>query len=345
MTDSESIILGRGGMAALAGLLVGLGIALVWLPLGGATQAAQDAVAPETLPGNGLAQHDFLYAGEGKEERIFRVRGGQVVWSYTHPGKGEISDAVRMSNGNILFAHQFGVTEVTPDKKVVWDYDAPAGTEIHTAQPIGTDRVLFIQNGDPAKVIVMEKTRGMVEREFELRVGNLKSVHGQFRHARLTREGTLLVAHMDAGRVSEYNYNGRELWSVASPSPWGAVQLGNGNILIAGGRKAVREVNRKGETVWEFSADTDAPEYKFSNVQLATRLANGNTIINNWINQWEGTVDRGNPPVQAIEVTPQKKVVWALRSWTPPADLGPATIIQLLDDRDVPEKVTFGDIQ
>jgi hypothetical protein len=58
-----------------------------------------------------------------------------------------------------------------------------------------------------------------------------------------------------------------------------------------------------------------------------------------------GTVDPGNAPVQAIEVTPQKKVIWALRSWTPPADLGPATIIQLLSEKDVPERVRFGDIQ
>jgi hypothetical protein len=268
-----------------------------------------------------------------------------VVWSYTHPGKGEISDAVRLSSGNILFAHQFGVTEVTPDKKVVWNYDAPPGTEIHTAQPIGTDRVLFIQKGDPAKLIVMEKSRGFVEREFVLPTGNPKSVHGQFRHARLTRQGTLLVAHMDAGKVSEYNSNGKEVWSVASPNPWGAVELDSGNILISGGRRAVREVNRKGETIWEFSAATDAPEYMFSSVQLASRLANGNTIVNSWFNQWDGTVDAANAPVQAIEVTPQKKVVWALRSWTPPADLGPSTTIQLLNDKDVPEKVTFGDIQ
>jgi hypothetical protein len=337
----------------------GKGIELVYLPMGGAKDKAADVAfaaslakpagqapqAPATLPGAGLAQHDFFYAGEAKEERMFIVRGGQVVWSYTHPGKGEISDAVRLSSGNILFAHQFGVTEVTPDKKVVWNYDAPPGTEIHTAQPIGTDRVLFIQNGDPAKLIVMEKSRGFVEREFVLPTGNPKSVHGQFRHARLTRQGTLLVAHMDAGKVSEYNSNGKEVWSVASPNPWGAVELDSGNILISGGRRAVREVNRKGETIWEFSAATDAPEYMFSSVQLASRLANGNTIVNSWFNQWDGTVDAANAPVQAIEVTPQKKVVWALRSWTPPADLGPSTTIQLLNDKDVPEKVTFGDIQ
>jgi len=32
-----------------------------------------------------------------------------------------------------------------------------------------------------------------------------------------------------------------------------------------------------------------------------------------------------------LEVTPEKKVVWALRSWEDPEDLGTATAIQLLD--------------
>ena len=78
------------------------------------------------------------------------VRGGKIAWSYSDPAaKGEISDAVLLSNGNVLFAHQFGITEITPDKKVVWNYDAPAGYEVHTAVPIGAERVLYIQN--PAK--------------------------------------------------------------------------------------------------------------------------------------------------------------------------------------------------
>ena len=55
------------------------------------------------------AQHDFFYAGEQKQQKMFIVRKGQVVWSFTDPqGRGEISDAVLMSNGNILFAHQYG---------------------------------------------------------------------------------------------------------------------------------------------------------------------------------------------------------------------------------------------
>src|ERR1039458_5620464 len=115
--------------------------------------------APAALPGNGLAQHDFVYLGESHDRKIFIVRGGKIVWSYEDTvGKGEISDMVMLSSGNILYAHQFGVTEITPEKKVVWNYDAPAGHEIHTAVPIGKERVLYIMNGDPAAVLRVVNT-------------------------------------------------------------------------------------------------------------------------------------------------------------------------------------------
>jgi hypothetical protein len=39
--------------------------------------------------------------------------------------------------------------------------------------------------------------------------------------------------------------------------------------------------------------------------------------------------------VQLIEVTPDKKVVWALRDWE---TLGPASSTQLLDEPGIPEK-------
>ena len=288
-----------------------------------------NASAPAVLPGQGLAQHDFFYAGEAKIERMLMVRGGKIVWDYTHPGRGEISDAVLEPDGNILFAHQFGVTEISADKKVLWNFNAPTNTEIHTAMPFGTNRVWFIQNGDPAKFVVMNKITGGVEREFVLPVKNPKSIHGHFRHARMTDAGTLLVAHMDLGKAAEYDLDGKELWSLAVPGIWSATLLQNGNVLVVSNQKFVREVNRAGETVWEWTA-ADAPEYKFHNLQLAVRLPNGNTIINDWFNQWSAKVDTNNLPVQAIEVTPEKKVVWALRAWTPPADLGPATTIQIL---------------
>jgi hypothetical protein len=303
---------------------------------------ASAPAAPAILPGKGLAQHDFFYAGEQKQRNMYIVKGGQVVWSYLEPnGKGEISDAVLMSNGNVLFAHQFGVTMINPAKEVVWNSDAPTGTEIHTAQPIGTNHVLFIQNGNPAILRVVNIVTGATEKEFTLETGNPASVHGQFRRARLTGAGTILVAHMDMKKVSEYDSAGKEVWSVAIETPWSALRLKNGNTLIATNKNLVREVDPKGQTVWEFKPE-DIPAYRLSGFQTANRLPNGNTLVNNWVNMWSTTIDRSNAEVQALEITPDKRVVWALREWNNP-DLGPATTIQLLNGN-VPENVHFGEI-
>ena len=122
---------------------------------------------------------------------------------------------------------------------------------------------------------------------------------------------------------------------MAAQTPWQALRLKNGNTLIAGDRSAyVREVNSAGNTVWELT-QADLPSIKLFNTQTANRLANGNTVIANWC--------AGNPrsedwpaTTQIFEVTPEKKVVWALSSWKDP-DLGPATSIQLLDADGAPE--------
>jgi outer membrane protein assembly factor BamB len=306
-------------------------------------QADGKAMFPDKLPGKGLAQHDFLYAGEAKDRRIYIVKNGKIVWTYDDPaGKGEISDAVMLSNGRIVIAHQYAVKVIDADKKVLWNQDAPKGTEIHTAQPIGKEHVVYVQNGDPALVKVVNITSGTTVKEFPLPTKNSKGVHGQFRHARLTADGTLMVAHMDSGKLAEYDIGGKELWSMPRQGIWGVTPLKNGNFLISGGF-GVLEVNRKKETVWSL-AKGDLPDYRLPNLQMAWRLPNGNTLFNIWVNQWSGPVDKAKVPVQALEVTPDKKVAWALRSWADP-DLGPSTTIQILDTKETPEDVRFGDIK
>lgn len=305
------------------------------------------------LPGNGLSQHPFLYAGEwdireNHLQTIHVVRGGKVVWSYGIPIKDavkdeiqELGDAFMLANGNILFSRKVGASEITPDKKIVWNYEAPPKGEIHTTQPIGKDRVMIMQNGDPAKLMIINKVTGKIEKELIIPTERPGQPHGQFRHVRMTNAGTFLVPHM-AGRVIEYDPEGKEIWSYTTPSPWAAIRLKNGNTLISGdGSGYVREVNPKGEPVWEFTQQ-DSPDIKIFNVQEVTRLANGNTVICNWCpgrlkdpKDWPGSV-------QILEVTPDKKIVWALSSWETPNDLGPASSIQLLDEQGVVEN---GDLQ
>jgi hypothetical protein len=302
-----------------------------------AVPASPSAPAGTDLPGKGLAQHPFLYCGEWDllhpQETMVVVRGGKVVWSYAIPDNEEFGDCTMMSNGNIVFSRRTGASEITPDKKIVWNYDAPKGTEIHTTQPIGTDRVLIMQNGDPAKAMLIHKASGRIEKELVLPTRQPSSVHGQFRHIRMTAAGTFLVAHLDLGKVVEYDGTGKELWSVPAPSAWAAVRLANGNTLISGNQHGyVREVNRKGEIVWEINKD-DLPGIPLHTVQEVSRLANGNTLINNWAGsrpkeEWRAVV-------QLIEVTPDRKVVWALRDWD---TFGPASSTQLLDEPGIPEK-------
>ena len=303
--------------------------------------------SPAALPGTGLSQHPFLYAGEWdtrKPDRqsMFIVRGGKVVWQYSmplrnaHGGIQEFDDATQLSNGNIIFSHMSGASEVDPAKKLVWDYLAPPGTEVHSIQAIGESQVLIMRNGNPAEAMIFDTSTGRLEREIPIPT-SVTGTHGQFRHIRMPAAGTLLVPHLSEGKVVEYDLDGKVLWSVAAPRPWSAIRLRNGNTLIAGdSQRYAREVNRQGATVWEFTAE-DAPGIRLFNVQTAQRLANGNTVLCCWVAGDNHTEDWAST-VQVLEVTPGKKIVWALRAWQEPADLGPATSIQLLDEPGRPEQ-------
>lgn len=307
---------------------------------------AQTAPAPErkpnspaVLPGRGLNEHPFLYAGEWDTRKemqsMFLVRGGKIVWTYQtplRPGPGLISefdDATLLDNGNIIFSRMTGAGEVRPDKTLAWRYDAPKGTEIHSVQAVGKNKVLIMRNGTPAVAMIINTRTSKIERELYIPT-TVTNSHGQFRHIRMTPKGTVLVPHLGEGKVVEYDWDGKVVWQIEAKSPWHAVRLRNGNTLIAGDKsKYVREVNAKGETVWELT-QADVPDITLFSTQTAQRLANGNTVISNWSagnddsTQWLDTV-------QIFEVTPDKKVVWALREWKDPSDLGPATSIQLLD--------------
>ena len=288
-----------------------------------------ELLATTGLPGKGMAQHPMLYIGEGYN-KMFIVNKGKIVWTYSTGPGNEYDDSWMLSNGNILFTRMQYLAIVTPDKKVIWRYDAAVGTEVHAAQPIGLDKVMFVLNGLPPKLIVMNIKTGKVDVEHNLPSLSLtdqKTVHGQFRRARYTAQGTYLVPFLNMNQVVEYDKDFKEIWRYDVNTPWAAIRLPNGNTLITNERDiSTLEVNPKGETVWELKPE-DLPEaYRFINTQSATRLANGNTIICS-------RGENGKGP-QLVEVTPDKKVVWVLKDWV---NFGPATAVQILDEPGIPE--------
>jgi hypothetical protein len=289
-----------------------------------------DQPLPRGLPGDGMAQHPMLFIGEGYN-RILLVKDGKIVWSYSTGAGWEYDDVWMLSNGNILFTRMQYVAEVTPEKKVVWRYDAPPGTEIHTCQPIGLNKVMFVLNGLPPKLMVVNIKTNKVELQHALPAVSLtdpKLVHAQFRRARYTAEGTYLVSFLEMNKVIEYDRHFKPIWEYDIQSPWAAIRLRNGNTLITDEHDILtREVNPMKETSGELRPGDLPAAYRYLNAQSATRLANGNTIICSRGGDVKGP--------QLVELTPDKKVVWVLWDW---ADFGPATAVQVLDEPGLPEK-------
>lgn len=297
------------------------------------SESHTNGITRSGLPGKGLAQHPMLYVGENCN-KMFLVNGGKAVWTYSTGPRPEFDDVWMLSNGNILFSRMEYVALITPDKKVLWRYDAqdpkiPNHTEIHACQPIGLDKVMFVENGLPPRLKIINIKTGAVEVDHELPFEKSRGVHAQFRRARVTAQGTYLLAFLGLDRVVEYDKNFKEIWRYNIDKPWAALRLKNGNTLITDEKNSLtREVTSKGETVWEFNCNTDLPaEYRFASApQSCTRLANGNTIFT--------SRGKNNAGPQLIEVTPDKKVVWVLQDWK---HIGDATAVQILDDPGVPE--------
>lgn len=299
-----------------------------------ATPKCADAETVPDLIGGQLKRHNFVYIGEN-HHRICIVIDGKLAWHYDTENDWEDDDVWVLSNGNVLHAHMKYIEELTPKKEVVWRYDNPAGTEIHTCQPIGIDKVLFLQNqGDASVVKLFNKVTGKYEVDKELKElsGNK---HGQCRRFRMTSRGTYIAATMATRTFLEYDKDFNLIWSMPTGPMWGGVPLKNGNFLQQNERdmKSI-ELNRDGEVVWQVSIDDIQPQLdqlapglgKLKATQTCERLANGNTVI------FTRFCDASIP--QAIEVTPDKQVVWILQDWK---HLGDSVSAHFLDEPGYPE--------
>ena len=105
-----------------------------------------------------------------------------------------------------------------------------------------------MRNGNPAQAMIFNTAKGNIEKEIPIPT-TVTGTHGQFRHIRMTKTGTLLVPHLGENKVVEYDLDGKVLWSVPAKSPWQAVRLKSGNTLIAGDwSRYAREVSPRVST-------------------------------------------------------------------------------------------------
>jgi hypothetical protein len=191
-----------------------------------------------------------LYNARAACKMVCEVNDGKVIWTYS-TGKGwEYDDAWLLSNGNILFSRMAYAAEVTPQKKVVWRLDPPKGTEIHTVQPIGLDKVLLVENGTPPRMLIINIKTGAVVTEHVIPNAGA-GVHGQFRRFRITASGTYLAPYLQMGKVVEYDKNFNPIWSYKIPSPWAAIRLKNGNTLITDEKDELTRIQNAKAQTWK----------------------------------------------------------------------------------------------
>jgi len=255
----------------------------------------------------GSVAHEIMVADSGLGKILKFSAEGKCVWEYAAPNTYDVQV---LSNGNILFPYSdkknkvAGAKEVTPAKKVVWEYKTTG--EVFACQRLadGNTMVAECTNG----LLVEVDPKGKVVKK--IKVTSTKKGHSTMRIARKTPAGTYVVGHVGDGVMREYDGSGKVIREIDAPGPaYAALRLENGNTLISG-KDDVIEVNAKGKTVWHLKA-ADIPAMGPKWMTGIERLANGNTVICNWLgHHQEG---KGVP---IFEVTPDKKVVWKFTDTT-----------------------------
>jgi len=290
--------------------------------------AGEKAPAPPATPPFTGALRPFL-CGDYVKGRVCLVSAqGQVDWEY--PAKS-VADVWVLPNGNFLFTTGRGAKEVTRDKKEVWSYQSKA--EVFACQRLANGNTLVGECG-AARLVEVDKDGTVVK---EIALTAKARGHGQFRMARALADGHYLVAHYGESLVREYDAAGKVLREIKAANVFGAVRLPNGHTLISCGDghaegHRVFEVDQDGKTVWQcLRTDLEGIDLKFmAGVQ---RLANGNTVMCNWL----GHGNLGQGP-HIIEVTPEKKIVW---TYSDHAAMKTVTAVQMLDEKG---DVTRGEI-
>jgi hypothetical protein len=273
--------------------------------------------------------HRFLCCDYNGGHVTIVAKDGSIEWQVDAKNP---QDCWLLPNGNVLFAYLSGAKEVTRDKQVVWEYKAPEKVECHACQPLPNGNVLVVEGGTSR--IVEVGRDGKIAKEVKLTTAPSVQMHNQYRGTRKTAEGHYLVCFKGESKVVELDGDGKVLREVRVPGdPHEVVRLPNQNWLITcgDGHKAM-EVNVEGKTVWELN-ENDLPGNPLRLMAGCQRLPNGNTLFCNYL----GHGHIGEQP-QAIEVTPDKKVVWQC------ADHARFKTINQMQILDVAGDVTKGEI-
>jgi hypothetical protein len=242
-----------------------------------------------------LGAETFVLNGEGK-----------TIWTYSKNTR----DGWMLRNGNLLLVitksgeyPSGGVVEITPDGKTLFEYKGTQ-SEVDTVQPLPGGHVLLTESGPKPRLMELDRS-GKVLVEIPLQC-QTSDFHMQTRMARKLKNGHYLVPHLIDLAVKEYDKEGKVIWEAKTPNwPFQALREDNGNTLITCTRgNIVIEVDKEGKTIWQLTND-DLPGAPIKDACAAHILPNGHIVVESY--------GAGGPDdIKLLEVTRDKKIVWAL---------------------------------
>jgi len=263
----------------------------------------------------------WFACGDYSGKKIFLVGpDGKVAWEYA---SGVCNDLWVLPSGNFLMNTGCGVREVTRDKQVVFDYQSQS--EIYACQRLANGNT-FVGECNSGRLLELAPD-GRVVKQLRLLPEGADGGHVYMRNARQLATGNYLVTHYGEEKVSEYDPQGKCVWTVPAPGgPHTAVRLPDGHTLIATGDKRkdprLLEVDAQARMVWELS-NQDLPGAPLRFLTGFQRLPNGNTLVSNWLGH--GQFGQAS---HLLEVAPDKHVVWSYANHT---DMRTISAVQVLD--------------
>lgn len=251
--------------------------------------------------GSVFAGGPFISADDGRQRIAIFTDDGRCIWEY--PAAKPYAAWV-LPEDRVLLANGHGVELITADKQAVWTYSTKE--EVFGVDLLPSGNVI-VAECTAGQLVELDKAGKVVH---TIKVNSKTAGHMNMRNVRVTPKDTFLVGHMGDKAVREYDRSGNMINEFAVPDmAYMGERLENGNTLV-GHKGGVVEFNAKKDIVWQLISN-DLPEMGFSWITFVHRLANGNTVVGNWLGH--GQHGKGVP---VFEVTPDKKVAWKFTDTT-----------------------------
>jgi hypothetical protein len=272
------------------------------------------AAAALLLAAAAPAAETHIYCADHEDGKVVKIKdNGDLLWDAPN-GNGH--DMQLLPNGNVLIVNGAVVQEVTPEKKVVWEVGKPVVEHAESAQRLANGHTIVADNGKHRVVELDEKKE--VVWSFDVPNKHHRPSPTMRQVRRLDNGNTLICASTE-DEVMEVTPEKKIVWSYYVPFPYLATRLADGHTLISSGSGYgsptgyfLVEVDKDGETVWQYGGPDCPAEEKLNWPSGFVRLANGDTLI---------SVARDGVLRQ---VSPDKKTVRTIKS---PAIKHPCTLV------------------